>query len=175
MIGMNVVARNQLKPVDIARAEFEIAITGVRRFYKQHRLVDLERIERRAELLSLCILHFEGIHDDQLAIGKLRRQCRAQRTQQLLARECVVVGPRNRAMDGGAVPPEWRTDRADTRAPRALLLPQFFARTGNLPAGLGGMRAAVLPGAVMLHRLPEQVFIDRAEDFIGDMKDPDLL
>src|SRR2546423_12531636 len=37
------------------------------------------------------------------------------------------------------------------------------------------MRAAVLPGAVMLDRFPDQIFIHRAEDFIGEIEGPDFL
>jgi len=36
------------------------------------------------------------------------------------------------------------------------------------------MRSAVLPGAVMLHRLPEQIFIHRAENLIGEIERTDL-
>jgi len=36
------------------------------------------------------------------------------------------------------------------------------------------MGAAVLPGAVVLHRLPQQIFIDRAENFIARSKVPTL-
>jgi hypothetical protein len=32
------------------------------------------------------------------------------------------------------------------------------------------MGSGTLPGAVMLHRFPEQVFVDRAENFIGQLK-----
>src|SRR5580698_8871227 len=78
-------------------------------------------------------------------------------------------------MHRGAVTPKWRTDRADTRPPRALLLPQLLARTGNLPASLSRMRAAVLPGAVVLHRLPDQIFIHRTENLIGKIESSDLL
>src|SRR5690242_21103340 len=51
-------------------------------------------IQRLAEILGLRFLQVESIHDDQLAIGKLRGQRRAQRAQQLFAREGVVIGAR---------------------------------------------------------------------------------
>ena len=67
-----------------------------------------------------------------------------------------------------------RPDRSDAGAAGALLLPQFLARTGNFPAALGFVRSGVLPGAVMLHRFPEQIFVDRAEDLVGQIERPDL-
>ena len=73
------------------------------------------------------------------------------------------------------MPPQRRTDRADTGAARALLLPQLLARAGDQLLVLGGVRAGALRGAVMLHRFPQQVFVDRAEDFIGQIERPDLL
>src|SRR5580693_2759028 len=175
VIRMNFIPRNQLQSVDIARAQLQIAVRRVRRFHNQHRLLNFERVQRSSERLRLCILQLERIHHRQLPIGKLSRQRGTQRAQKLLARERVVIRPRRRTMHGSAVPPQWRPDRADARPSRSLLFPQLFARTGNLPAGLGGMRAAVLPGAVMFHRLPKQIFIHGAENLIGKVKGPDLL
>src|SRR5271166_1951033 len=71
--------------------------------------------------------------------------------------------------------PQRGANRTNAGASGALLLPQFLARAGNFPAGLGGVSAAVLPGAVVLHRLPEQIFVDRAENFVGEVEGPDLL
>src|SRR5579859_6854670 len=73
------------------------------------------------------------------------------------------------------MPPQWRPDRSDSRPARTLLLPQLLARTGNFPAALGLVRSSALPGAVVFHRLPEQIFIDRAEDLIGEIECPNLL
>src|SRR5579871_5493589 len=99
----------------------------------------------------------------------------AQCAQKLFARKCVVVGPGNRAVHRPAVPPQRRTDRADASAPRAFLLPQLLARSGNLPAGLGRVRAAMLPGAVVLYRFPEQVFVHGAENLVSQVQASDLL
>src|SRR2546426_2405358 len=74
-----------------------------------------------------------------------------------------------------AVPPQRRADRADAGASRALLLPKLLARTRNLPAGLGRMRPRALPGAIVVHRLPEQVFIDRAENLVGKIQRANFL
>src|SRR5271157_3717209 len=73
-----------------------------------------------------------------------------------------------------AMAPQWRTDGADTRPPRALLLPQLLARTGYPPAVLGGMRARARGGAIVRDRFPEQVFVDRAENFLGQFHRPGL-
>src|ERR1019366_2049332 len=107
-------------------------------------------------------------------VGKLRSQRRAQRAQQFLLRKGVVIGSRLRPMHGAAVAPQRRTDRADTRPPRALLLPQLLARSGNAPAVLGGMRARARGGAIVCDRLPGQVFVDRAENFFGQIHRPSL-
>src|SRR5271157_5505301 len=77
-------------------------------------------------------------------------------------------------MHRAAVTPQRRTDGADTRPPRALLLPQLLPRTGYLPAVLGGMRARARGGAIVRDRLPEQVFVDRAENFLGQLHRPGL-
>src|SRR3977135_4547486 len=77
-------------------------------------------------------------------------------------------------MHRATVAPQRRTNRADTRPSRALLLPQLPARTGNPPAVLGRMRARTRGGAIVRDRLPEQVFVDRAENFLGQFHRPSL-
>src|SRR5271157_644193 len=175
VIGMHLVAAHQLEPLNIAGTQGQIAVLVFRFFHDQHRRIHFQRVERLAEFLGLRFLQVERIHHNDLALGKLGGQRRAQRAQQFLARESVVVGSRRRTMHRRAVPPQGRTDRADAGAAGALLLPQLLAGTGNLPARLGGMRPGALPGAVMLHRFPEQVFIDRAKDFVSEIERPDLL
>src|SRR5277367_6708507 len=71
--------------------------------------------------------------------------------------------------------PQRRTDRANAGASGTFLLPQLFARTGDQLLVLGGVSAGALRGAVVFHRFPQQVFVDRAENFIGEIKRPDLL
>src|SRR5258705_3580590 len=77
-------------------------------------------------------------------------------------------------MHRAAVTPERRPDRADTRPSCALLFPELLARSGNAPAVLGRMRSRTLGGCVMLDRLPKQVFVDRAENFLGQIHRADL-
>ena len=74
-----------------------------------------------------------------------------------------------------AMPPQWRPDRSDAGPSRALLLPELLARAGNFPAALGFVRAGALRGAVMFHRFPQQIFVDRAENLVGQVERPDLL
>src|SRR5579862_1910744 len=174
MIRMHLIARDQLTAFNIPRAEFEIPVPVVRNFYQQHRLFHLQLVKCLAEDLRLRLFHVEGVHDDELAIGELRRQRRTQRAQQFLLGEGVIVGAGLRSMDGTAMAPQRRPDRADTRSPSALLLPKLLAGTGNAPAILGGMRARPLPSAVVPHRFPQQVFVDRAENLIGEIQRADL-
>src|SRR4051812_6266849 len=175
VIRMHFVPPHQFKPVDIARAQLQIAVVVLRRFDHQHRLVHLQGYERLLEFLRLGFLQIECIHHDQFAIGKLRGQRRPQRAQQLLARERVVIRPWHRTMHRITMPPQWRTDGSNARPPRPLLLPQLLARPGNFPAALGLVRSSALSGAVVLHRFPEQIFIHRAEDLIGEIECPDFL
>jgi hypothetical protein len=50
------------------------------------------------------------------------------------------------------------------------LPPQLLARSGNQLLVLGGMRAGAERSAVMLDRFPEQVFVDRAKNFVGEIE-----
>src|SRR5215469_4397470 len=127
-------------------------------------------VERFPEWLRLRLFHIEGVDHDQLAVSELGRQRRAQGAQQLLAREGVIVGARLGSMHGAAVPPQRRTDGADAGASRALLLPELLAGSRNPPAVLGRVGAGALPGAVMLHRLPQQVFMDGAKNLVRQLQ-----
>src|SRR5580692_4696231 len=98
---------------------------------QQRRAIDLERIERFAELLRLWLFHIKRIHDDQLAIRELRSQRGTQCTQQLLAGKSVVIGVWLRTMHCAAMPPEWRTNRTHASPPCSLLLPKFLAGSGD--------------------------------------------
>src|SRR5581483_10403875 len=90
--------------------------------------------------------------------------------QQLLARKLIVVGAGLRPMHRAAMPPQRRADGADARTSRTLLPPQLLAGAAHQLFVLGGMRAGALPGAVMFHRLPQQVLVDRAEHFLGELE-----
>src|SRR5581483_3970755 len=174
VIGMNFIAPHQLKPIDISGAQFQVAIVMLRSFDNQHRLLDFQRVERFLELFGLRFLEVERVDDGQFAVGKLRSQGRTQSAQKLFLGEGVIVRPRHRTVHRVAMPPQWGPDRSDTGAACALLLPQLLARAGNFPAALGFVRAGALPGAVVFHRFPEQVFVDRAEDLVGQIEGSDL-
>ena len=75
VIRMNLIAGDQLEPCNITRAQFQVAIRGVGGFHDQYRFFNFQRIERGAELLGLCVLHIERVHDGELTVGKLRCQC----------------------------------------------------------------------------------------------------
>ena len=101
---------------------------------------------------------------------------RAERAHQLLLRERVLVAAGLRSVDRTAATPERSTDRTDTSAARALLLPQLLAGAGDQLAVLGGGSSLTERGAVVLDRLPEQRFVDFArEDLVGEFELSDLV
>src|SRR5690348_3698555 len=167
---MNFMSLHQLESVDIARTKLQVSVVRLAVFDQQNGLVNLQGVERLAEFLGLRLFQFEGVHDHQLAFVEFRSQRRTQRSQQLLAGEGVVIGTRLWSVHRAAVPPQRRTDRAYAGAPRALLLPQFLARTRYQLAVLGGMRTGAQRGTIVLDRFPEQVFVDRAEYFVGQVQ-----
>ena len=73
-------------------------------------------------------------------------------------------------MDRAAMPPQRGADRRDTRPSRALLLPELLAGAAHQTASLGGVGPRPQTGAVMLYRFPKQVFVDRAENFVGQLQ-----
>src|SRR5207248_6864006 len=95
--------------------------------------------------------------------------------QQLLAGKVIVIRARLRAVYRSAVPPQRRANRPNASAAGALLLPQLLARAGDQLAVLGRVRAGALRCAVVLYRLPQQVFVYRAKDFIGQLQLANLL
>src|SRR5215471_13569132 len=175
MVGMHFIPPDKFQPVDIACAQFQIPVVVLCSFNHQYRLIHLERVQSLLKFLGLGFLQIERIHDDQFAIRELCRQCRTQGTQQFLAREGVVIATRNRAMHRATMPPQRGSDGSNTRPTGTLLLPQLLARPRHFPTGLRLVRSGALRGAVVLHRLPEQIFIHRAEDLIGEIECPDFL
>src|SRR5690242_9877191 len=77
-------------------------------------------------------------------------------------------------MHRATMPPQRRTDGADTGSPRTLLLPQFLACARNQLLVFGSVGAGAVGSAVMFDRFPQQIFIDRAEYFIGKIKGSDF-
>ena len=171
---MHFIAGDQLRARNIARTQIEIAIPVIRHFHQQGGFLDLQLVERLAEHLGLHFFHVERVHHGELAVRKFRRQCRTQRPQQLLPGKGVIVGTRLRSLHRSAMTPQWRADRSNAGPAGTLLLPKLFAGTGNAPTVLRRMRASPLPGAVVPHRFPQQVFVHRAENFIGKIHGADL-
>src|ERR1019366_6987660 len=161
----------QLDTLQVARAQVQVllGLTDVL-FHQQRRALRVQLVQRRAEGLRLGFFQLEVFDHHQLAVGELRRQRRAQRTLHFLAREVIVVGAGLGSMDRAAMPPQWGTDRRDTRPARALLLPQLLAGAAHQSAGLGGGGPGPQAGAVMLYRFPKQVFVDRAKYFVGQLQ-----
>src|SRR6266849_8971453 len=79
-------------------------------------------------------------------------------------------------MDRSAMAPERRTDRAHTRAARALLLPELAARAADFALVLGLVRAAAQPAQMPPRGFVQQVLIDlRAKDRVRQFHLPDFL
>src|SRR5581483_7241341 len=173
VIGMNFVSAHQLYSVEIAGAQFKVLVP-VPVVDQERGAVHLQSIQGFAELLGLGLFHVECVHDDQLAIRKLGGQSRAQRAQDLLARKRVFVGAGLRSMYGAAMAPQRRTDRAYASSAGALLFPELLAGARDQLLVLGRMCTGTLGGAIMLHRLPEKVFIDGAENLVRKIEGADL-
>ena len=168
---MNLIARNQLDTFQVARAQVQVLLGLADILRNQQRgLADIQFVERLTKRLRLRLAKLEAIDDNQFAVSELCCQRRAQRTQQLLARELIVVGAGLRSVDRAAMPPERRADRTDASAARTLLSPELLAGAAHQLLVLGGVRAGTLPGAVVLHRFPEQILVDCAENFIGQLE-----
>src|SRR5882672_5687476 len=122
------------------------------------------------ERLRLVRLERPGIHDRQLLLRELCRKRRAQCAQQhlLWQRVTVIAGPWS--VDRAAMTPERRTDRADTRAPRALLLPELAARAAHFALFLDLVRAPAQSPQIPPRSFVQQVLIhlcakDRVRQF----------
>src|SRR5579875_808606 len=162
IVRMNLAREHKLHTRQVPRPEIQLLVQLARSLDQQRRLFRLKLVERRPVVLGLRLVDVEVLHHRQLAVGNLRRQRRAQRTQQLLLRELVLVAARLRSVNRSAATPQRRTDRAHASAARALLLPQLASRTRNQLAVLGGMRSLPQAGAVVFHRLPQKRLVHLA-------------
>src|SRR5438270_11220198 len=73
-------------------------------------------------------------------------------------------------MHRAAMTPQRGADRTRAGASGALVLPQFLASARTQLAVLRGMGAGAQRGAVMFYRLPQQVFVDAAENFFRQLQ-----
>src|SRR5580698_7768421 len=167
VIGVNLVARQQLHAFQIARAQMQVVVLARRVLDQQRRAFGIQLVQRFAEVLGLGSLEIEVLYHYQLAVRQLRRQRGAQRAQQLLARELIVVRAGLRSVNRTAVTPQRRADRTYASAARTLLSPELLAGAAHQLLVLGGVRTGTLPGPVMPHRFPEQVLVHCTENFIG--------
>src|SRR5437764_719620 len=171
--------RHQLYAVEIPRTQVQIAIMlpGVRVHVRdnQRSFLNAQRVQCFAQVFRLARQRVETINHDQLAIRELCRQSRTQCSEQFLFRKREIVASRLRSVDRATVTPERRTNRANTRPASSLLLPQLSACAGDELLILGRVGTRALSCAVMRDRLPDQVFIDRAEDLVCQLEAADFL
>src|SRR5947209_19231091 len=119
---MHLVAAHQFHAFKVAGAEVEIVVLSAS-IHEQGGLLDAQRVQRLAEYLAFGFAQLEILDHGELAIGILGRQRRAQRAQQLLARELVVIGAGLRTMHRAAVSPSRRADGTYAAASAAFLSP----------------------------------------------------
>src|SRR4051812_18825796 len=141
---------------------------------QEGRLLSSKRVQGLTHIFAFSGEYFQTLDHSQLAIGVLAGQSRTQRTKQFLFGKRKIVAAWLWAVNGAAVSPQRRANRADTSPPGAFLLPQLLACARNQLLVLGGMSARALRGAIMRHRLPQQIFINRAEDLVGQLKGANL-
>src|SRR4029077_13366018 len=109
----------------------------------------------------------------------LRQFCRkrgAQRAQQHLLRQRVTVVARLWSMDGSAMAPKRRADRAHARAASALLPPELAARAADFALVLGLVRARAQTAQIPARSFVQQMRIHlRGKYRVGELHLPDLL
>src|SRR5580658_5995985 len=166
--------RDQRHAREVAAGAFQIHIRAA--FHQQVRFSLFVQIPQHlAERLGLVRFQLPAIHHGQFLLRHFRRKRRAQRAQNHFLRQRVVVTARHRAVHGAAVPPQRRPDRADARAPCALLLPQFLARAGNFALVLRLVRSGALAPQMMPHSLVQQVRVHlRGKHIVGQFNLPDF-
>ena len=139
-------------------AELEVLVVAVR--HQQRGLFRIELAERGAQGFGLVRVERPGLDHGQFLLREFCGERRAQRAEQHLFRQRVFIGARARAMHGAAMAPQRRADRADTRASRALLLPQLAAGAADFALFLGLVRAAAQPGEVPPGGFVQEVAVD---------------
>src|SRR6266446_9984887 len=166
--------RRQRHAIEIAAREFEVAVLAVR--HQQRRLRMIQLAKHFDERLRLVRLERPGIHDRQLLLRKLCRKRRAQCAQKHLLWQCVTVIARPWSVNRAAMTPERRTDRADARASRTLLLPELAARAAHFALFLDLVRAPAQSPQIPPRGFVQQVLIHlRAKDRVRQFDLADLL
>src|SRR6266850_349872 len=149
--------RRQLHAINNAAREFQVAVLAMR--HQQRRLRMIQLAKHFDEQLRLVRLECPGIHDRQLLLRELCRKRRPQCAEQHLLWQRVAVIARPWSVDRAAMTPERRTDRADARAPRALLLPELAARAAYFALFLDLVRAPAQSTQIPPRSFVQQVLI----------------
>src|SRR5713101_4464048 len=174
VVGLQNIGRRQRYALDVAARALQIDVLTVG--HQQSRLRVIQLVQHRHQRLGLVRLQSPCIHDRQLLLRQFCRERRAQRAQQHLLRQRVAVIARLWSVDGAAMTPERRADRAHTRAARALLLPEFAPRAADFALVLGLVRAAAQPAQVPPRSFVQQVLVDlRAKNRVRQLHLTDFL
>src|SRR6266481_9843300 len=174
VIRLQNAGRRQRHAIEIAAREFQVAVLAVR--HQQRRLRVIQLAKHFDQRLRLVRLERPGIHDRQLLLRELCRKCRAQCAQQHLLWQRIAVIARPWSVDRAAMTPERRTDRADTRAPRALLLPELAARAAHFALFLDFVRAPAQSPQIPPRSFVQQVLIHLcAKDCVRQLDLADFL
>src|SRR5882762_6273421 len=174
VVRLQNVWRCQFHAIEIAAREFQVAVLAVR--HQQRRLRVIQLAKRFDKRLRLVRFKRPGVHDRQLLLREFCRKRRPQRAQQHLLWQGVAVIARPWSVNRAAMAPERRPDRADARAPCALLLPELAARAADFALFLDLVRAPAKSAQVPPRSLVQQVLVDlRAKDRVRQLHLTDFL
>src|SRR5229473_1988931 len=166
--------RRESNALDVAARAFQVCVLAVG--HQQSRLRVIQLVQHRQQGLGFVRLECPRIHDRQLLLRQFCRKRRAQRPKEHLLRQRVAVIARLRSVDRAAMAPEGRADRTDTRAARALLLPELAARAAHFALVLGLVRAAAQSAQVPPRSFVQQVLVDlRAKNRVRQLHLTDFL
>src|SRR5579859_944903 len=166
---MHFASRYQFHAGEVTRTQRQISVV-FGSIHQERSLLHSQAVERLAETAGFRFSELKTLDYSELAVSKLGGQRRAQRALQLFSGKLVIVRTRLRSMNRAAMSPKRRADRAYAGPSGSLLLPQLFACAGDQLFVVGGMSPGPMGGAIMLDRLPQQVFIHRAEDLCGQLQ-----
>src|SRR6266404_8237282 len=174
IVGLKHIWRRQRYALDVAARAFQIRVLAVS--HQQSRLRVIQLAQHRQQRFGLVRLQSPRIYNRELLLGQFCRERRAQRAQQHLLRQRVAVIARLWSVDRAAMTPERRANRAYTRAPRALLLPELAACAAHFALLLDLVRAPAQSAQVPPRSFMQQVLIDlRAKDCVRQLHLTDLL
>src|SRR5229473_793648 len=174
VVRLQTAGRRQSYALDVAAGALQVCVLAVGD--QQSRLRVIQLVQHRQQRLGLVRFERPRIHDCQLLLRQFCRERRAQRAEQHLLRQRVAVIARLWSVDRAAMAPERRTNRADTRAARTLLLPELAARAADFALVLGLVRAAAQSAQVPPRSFVQQVLIDlRAKDRVRQIHLTDFL